>query len=109
MTVGNEVEYRFIQLCMWGEHLHHNGILREFVRFEKRDHHLVVRTRIIGEDEDGEIKNTNKNKNAKYAFLSGGHVRNDTISTHTQKIWSAWTRCVILPSAPACRRATRHE
>jgi hypothetical protein len=42
------------------QHLDHNGILREFIWLEKRDHHLIFRARIIGDTKGEKINDADE-------------------------------------------------
>jgi len=54
--------------------LGYNGILRELVRLEERDHHLVFGARVVGENKSAEIDEADKKENGKDTFLGGGHA-----------------------------------
>ena len=79
MIVGDEIENGLGEFFARVEHFDDDGILREFVRLEERDHHLVCCTGVVGEDKGGEISDADQNEDGENTFLGGGHGRNDTI------------------------------
>ena len=79
MVVGDEVEDGGGEGFTGVEHFDDDGVLREFVRLEERDHHLVFGTGVVGEDKGGEIGDADQNEDGEDTFLGGGHGRNDTI------------------------------
>ena len=73
MIVGDKVEDRSGKRFTRGEHFHDDEILRELIRLEKRDHHLVFCAGVVGEDEDGEVNDADECEDCKDTFLGGGH------------------------------------
>ena len=74
MAISNKVDDSLFKIFARREHLHYDGILREFIRLEERDHHLVFCAGVVGEDEDGEVNDADECENCKDTFLGGGHV-----------------------------------
>ena len=73
MAVGDEVEDGLIERFARREHLRHHRVLRELVRLEERDHHLVFRAGVVGEDEEGKINDADEKKDGKDTLLGQGH------------------------------------
>ena len=79
MIVGDEVENGLGEFFARVEHFDDDGVLREFVRLEERDHHLVFCAGVVGKNKYGEIDDADQDEDGEYTFLGGGHAGNDTI------------------------------
>jgi hypothetical protein len=74
MSVGDEVVNGLVARAVGLEHLGYDRILCELVWLKKRDHHWVFCASVVGEYENAEIGNADKNENCENTFLSSGHA-----------------------------------
>jgi hypothetical protein len=74
MSVGDEVVDGLVARTVGFQHLGHDGILRELVRLEERDHHLVLCAGVVGEDENDEINEADEEQGDENALLCRGHA-----------------------------------
>lgn len=79
MTVRGEIDQRLLEGFTGVEHSQHNRVLRELIRLEERDHHLIFGAGAVREDEQDEIGDADQDQDRECAFLVRVHGRNDTI------------------------------
>ena len=79
MSVGDEVINGLVARAVRFQHLNCDRILRELIRLEERDHHLVFCAGVVGKNKYAEIGDADKDEDGKNAFLAGIHAAYDTI------------------------------